>query len=125
MELSDKIGTLAKNLELQLPHIQTEEATKHTFVMPFIAALGYDVFNPIEVIPEFIADVGVKKGEKVDYAIKKDDKIVMLVECKHHTDTLSIERTSQLYRYFAVTESRFALITNGYQVQVLRRFRAA
>ena len=35
--------------------------------MPFIAALGYDVFNPIEVIPEFTADVGIKKNEKVDY----------------------------------------------------------
>lgn len=48
--------------------------------MPFISALGYDVFNPTEVIPEFTADVGTKKGEKVDYAIKKDDKIIILIE---------------------------------------------
>ena len=47
----------------------TEEAAKTALVMPFIQALGYDVFNPSEVIPEYTADVGTKKGEKVDYAI--------------------------------------------------------
>jgi hypothetical protein len=81
--------------------------------MPFISALGYNVFDPTEVIPEFTADVGIKKGEKVDYDIKKDGKIIILIECKHHNDSLSIERSSQLYRYFSVTDSRFAIITNG------------
>jgi len=37
--------------------------------MPFIDALGYDIFNPKEMVPEFTADVGTKKGEKIDYAI--------------------------------------------------------
>jgi len=83
------------------------------YVMPFIRILGYDIFDPTEVIPEFIADVGIKKGEKVDYAIQKDGKIIMLFECKHCGGDLSISHASQLYRYFAVTEARIAVLTNG------------
>ena len=49
--------------------VATEEATKNAFVLPFLQALGYDVFNPLEVTPEFTADIGTKKGEKVDYCI--------------------------------------------------------
>lgn len=81
--------------------------------MPFISALGYDVFNPLEVIPEFTADTGTKKGEKVDYAIKKDGNVIMLFECKKSDCDLQEEHKSQLYRYFSVTESRFGILTNG------------
>ena len=97
----------------QMEHIQTEEATKNAFIMPFISSLGYDVFNPFEVIPEFTADIGSKKGEKVDYAIKKDDEIIMLIECKWSGADLHQDHASQLYRYFSVTEARFAILTNG------------
>ena len=81
--------------------------------MPFISALGYDVFNPFEVIPEFTADTGTKKGEKVDYAIKKDDEIIMLIECKSSGTDLHKNHKSQLFRYFSVTNARFAILTNG------------
>ncbi len=81
--------------------------------MPFISALGYDVFNPLEVIPEYTADAGTKKGEKVDYAIIKDDKIIILMECKWSGEKLQKKFTSQLFRYFTVTEARFAILTNG------------
>ncbi|MDQ6991508.1 MAG: type I restriction enzyme HsdR N-terminal domain-containing protein [Mariprofundaceae bacterium] len=97
----------------QIAHIQTEEATKNAFIMPFISSLGYDVFNPLEVIPEFTADVGTKKGEKVDYAIKKDDDIIILIECKWSGASLHKDHASQLYRYFSATEARFAILTNG------------
>ncbi len=50
--------------------------------MPFINALGYNVFNPREVMPEFIADIGIKKGEKIDYAIFQDGVPIMFFECK-------------------------------------------
>ena len=86
--------------------------------MPFIAALGYDVFNPQEVVPELTADVGVKKGEKVDYAIQQDGEIIMLVECKTAGTNLSEANMSQLFRYFTVTNARIAILTNG----VLYRF---
>jgi len=113
MDLIDKIKDLASRIPKQVDHIQTEEATKNAFIMPFISALGYDVFNPTEVIPEFTADIGTKKGEKVDYAIKKDDDIIILIECKWSGADLHQDHASQLYRYFSATEARFAILTNG------------
>lgn len=115
MDFADRIRDLAQRVEKQKPNIQTEEACKNAFVMPFLNALGYDVFNPEVVVPEFTADVGVKKNEKVDYAIKLDGQIIMLVECKGCGSDLSEQHMSQLYRYFSVTESRFAVLTNGIQ----------
>ncbi len=113
MDLIDKIKDIASRVPKQMEHIQTEEATKNAFIMPFISSLGYDVFNPLEVIPEFTADVGTKKGEKVDYAIKKDDDIIILIECKWSGASLHKDHASQLYRYFSATEARFAILTNG------------
>lgn len=82
--------------------------------MPFIqSVLGYDVFNPAEVIPEFTADVGTKRGEKVDYAITKDGSVQILIECKKIGDELNVNHASQLYRYFGVTTAKIAVLTNG------------
>jgi len=69
--------------------------------MPFINVLGYDVFDPTEVVPEFTADIGTKKGEKVDYAIMKDGKPIILFECKWSGADLNKEHASQLHRYFS------------------------
>lgn len=91
----------------------TEEAVKTAVVLPFFQALGYDVFNPAEVIPEFTADAVGKKGEKVDYAIKVDDQIRILVECKPITTQLDKVHLAQLFRYFTVTSAKFAILTNG------------
>ncbi|MBC2734067.1 MAG: restriction endonuclease [Desulfobacteraceae bacterium] len=117
MDFIDKVQEIAQRIPKTLDHIQTEEATKSAFVMPFIQALGYDVFNPLEVVPEFVADHGTKKGEKVDYAIKKDDSMVMLIECKWCGANLQGCHASQLYRYFSVTEARFGILTNGIYYQ--------
>ena len=113
MDLIDKINGIASRMPKQIDHIKTEEATKNAFIMPFISALDYEVFNPLEVIPEFTADIGTKKGEKVDYAIKKDNKVIILIECKWSGTDLQKEHASQLYRYFSATEARFAVLTNG------------
>src|SRR4051812_22535333 len=113
MDFIDKIRELSARIPKQRDLIQTEEATKNALIMPFISALGYDVFDPTEVTPELCADVGIKKGEKVDYAILRDSKPIMLFECKHHTADLSKIHASQLYRYFSVTEARFGVLTNG------------
>ncbi|MER0203258.1 MAG: restriction endonuclease [Nitrosomonas sp.] len=117
MDLIDRIKEISARIPKQNAHIQTEEATKNAFVMPFISALGYDVFNPLEVVPEYTADIGQKKGEKVDYAIKKDDKIIILIECKWSGAALDVSHMSQLHRYFHVTEARFAILTNGINYQ--------
>lgn len=114
MDFPDALNALAQKVRNQHGAIQTEEATKNAFVMPFISTvLGYDVFDPIEVVPEYTADVGIKRGEKIDYAIMRDGEVQMLIECKTGTSGLKIEHASQLYRYFAVTNARIAVLTNG------------
>jgi hypothetical protein len=112
MDFKDQILQLAARVEKLLPQLKTEEATKNALIMPFIQVLGYDVFNPFEVNPEFIADIGIKKGEKVDYAIMKEGEPMILVECKHHLEKLD-PHNSQLFRYFHTTKAKFGLLTNG------------
>ncbi|GAA2363076.1 hypothetical protein Cme02nite_41070 [Catellatospora methionotrophica] len=114
MEFEARVAALAEKVRNQRDVILTEEAAKNAFIMPFISLiLGYDVFDPMEVVPEYIADVGIKKGEKVDYAIMRNGEVQILIECKQPRDALRIEHASQLYRYFAVTNARIALLTNG------------
>lgn len=113
MDFLDQIRALSLRIEGAKGIIQTEEATKNAMVMPFIQALGYNVFDPLEVTPELVADVGTKKGEKVDYAILKDGKPIMLFECKKCGGDLNVNHASQLFRYFHVTEAKFGVLTNG------------
>ncbi|MCY4539247.1 MAG: type I restriction endonuclease [Chloroflexi bacterium] len=115
MDLIDRMREISSQAPRQLEFIKTEEATKNAFVMPFIQALGYNVFNPIEVVPEFTADVGTKKHEKVDYAIMQDGKPIILIEVKSATSDLKDEHASQLFRYFSVTDARIGILTNGLQ----------
>lgn len=113
MDLQSRLGELAKRTTEHREVLLTEEAAKTALVMPFIQALGYDVFNPSEVIPEYTADVGTKKGEKVDYAICDGGKIRILIECKPSAAALNLNHASQLFRYFSVTDARLAILTNG------------
>lgn len=114
MEFVDQIKQIAQRAEGITCSIQTEEATKTALIMPFIAALGYDVFNPQEVTPEYTADIGTKKGEKIDYAILRDGTPVIFVECKWCGADLTQEHASQLFRYFATTSAtRVGILTNG------------
>ena len=114
MEFEEKLAGLAAKIRQQASAIQTEEATKNAFIMPFIqSVLGYDVFNPLEVVPEFTTDIGTKKGEKVDYAILKDGQIQILIEAKKIGEPLNINHAGQLFRYFHVTTARISILTNG------------
>jgi predicted type IV restriction endonuclease len=113
VDLIDKLAELANRVARQKDSVMTEEATKTAFVLPFLQALGYDVFNPMEVVPELTADHGVKKGEKVDYAIKRDGKIIVLIECKPVGAVLEAKYAGQLFRYFSVTETRLGVLTDG------------
>ena len=113
MSIADRLSALAARVPTMQDQLDTEEATKNALVMPFIAALGYDVFNPAEVVPEYVADVGIKKGEKVDYAICRDGKVVMIFEAKKVSANLNEEHASQLYRYFSCMDVRIGVLTNG------------
>lgn len=112
MDIKDQIKQIADRVIKLKEQIATEEATKNAFIMPFLQALGYDVFNPLEVVPEFVADIGLKKGEKIDYAIFNDDTPTILIECKHWNQNLNVH-DGQLLRYFHVSKARFGILTNG------------
>ncbi|WP_431144942.1 type I restriction endonuclease [Pseudomonas alvandae] len=114
MEFIERLNAMSAKVNQLASTIQTEEATKTAFVMPFIhTVLGYDVFDPSEVVPEYVCDIGTKKGEKIDYAILKNGQIQILIETKKIGEPLNINHASQLFRYFHVTTARISILTNG------------
>ena len=113
MDFVEKLDQIADQADDQLEHIENEESTKHALVIPFVKALGYDVYDLSEVVPEFTADFAEKKGEKVDYAIFHDGSPAVLVECKTAGSDLAVEHAEQLFRYFQVTDARIGILTNG------------
>lgn len=113
MSIEQKLAVLSDRVRSHSSSMVTEEAVKTAVVLPFLHALGYDVFDPSEVVPEFTADAVGKKGEKVDYAIRLDGAIRILIECKPITTNLEKVHLAQLFRYFTVTPAKFAILTNG------------
>lgn len=93
-----------------------EEATKQALVLPFLDALGFDIWNPGEVCPEFEADFAIKKAgqkEKVDLAVLLDGEPRIFIEVKS-IDTVLDGHQGQLGRYFnGVPTVSLAIITNG------------
>ena len=116
MDFATRVKELAKRSSHASKLALTEEATKTSVILPFIQALGFDVFNLDEVVPEYISDVGLKKGEKVDFVVKIDGKLSILIEAKPISMSLGSAQYSQLYRYFGVTDARLAILTNGKDV---------
>lgn len=112
MGFNEDFNQLSERIQSIKPNILTEKATKMSMVVPFFQLLGYDVFNPLEFCPEYIADVGIKKGEKVDYAIIINNEPVILIECKSCTEILD-KHSSQLLRYFSTSSAKFGILTNG------------
>ena len=113
MDFIDEVRTRSGRFAKRIEHLETEEATKSALVLPFIQMLGYEIFDPTEVVPEFTADIGTKKGEKVDYALIQDSKPAILIECKKYGSNLDDAEISQLLRYFTVTDARFGILTDG------------
>lgn len=112
MDFKDSIKQIVERIEKLKDNLHTEEATKNALIMPFLTALGYDVFNPLEVLPEMTCDISGKKGEKIDYAILKEEEPIMLIECKHWQQDLNLH-DNQLLRYFTVSKAKFGILTNG------------
>lgn len=112
MEFEEKIKDFSKRVKKLQKSITTEEATKTSLIMPFFSLLGYDVFNPMEFTPEYITDVGIKKGEKVDYAITINNQVTILIEAKSINENLQ-KHSSQLFRYFGTTNAKIGILTNG------------
>jgi hypothetical protein len=116
MTFKEDVADLARRAISAQAIAQTEEATKNAIVMPFLRVLGFDVFDPAQVIPEFVADVGLKKGEKIDYAVKIGDQIEYLVEAKSVNTSLRDAQYSQLFRYFHTCDANIGILTNGLQI---------
>ena len=112
MDFAEQLKLLIDKIIKYKEQINTEEATKTAFIMPFFDLLGYDTRNPIEFIPEFTCDVGTKKGEKIDYAIHIDNQPTILIECKWCGENLE-KHDAQLMRYFSVSQAKIAILTNG------------
>lgn len=113
MELEARLEALGEKIAKHAEILETEEAAKFALVNPFIEALGFDLSDPGQVVPEFTCDVGGKKGEKVDYALKIGGEVAILVECKATKSELTLRHASQLYRYYGASDAKFAVLTNG------------
>ena len=114
MDFADSIKAHAKRVMDLKDHAVTEEATKMALIVPFLRVLGYDPNDPRVVIPEYCADFGEKKACKVDYAIKRGDDIVIIVEAKKVGDTLDASREGQLQQYFqSLLPVKIAILTDG------------
>lgn len=111
MDFKDAIQQLSEKIGRQKDNILTEEATKTSFIMPMISAWGYDVFNSFEVVPEMDCDL-TRRGDKIDYAIMKDNSPILLIECKHCKQNLDLHNT-QLAKYYAASNARFGVLTSG------------
>jgi predicted type IV restriction endonuclease len=116
MAFADDIAKVAEQVRKRAEAVSGEEGTKMGLIVPFFSTLGYDVFDPTEVIPEYIADFAIKKSgqmEKVDYAISINNAIVMLVEAKAR-DKKPEAHDGQLKRYFnGLRSAKVAIVTNG------------
>ena len=115
MSFKENIQKLSVQVMERKKHITNEEMTKQALIIPFLQVLGFDVFNPLEVKSEYDADFGKKKGEKVDYAIFKEDMPIMFIEAKSVNENLE-NHDAQLSRYFNATPNvKLAVLTNGMQ----------
>jgi len=113
MDFIEQVRKQAEKIKAVKDTITTEEATKTSLIMPFFQqVLGYDVFDPSEFCPEYISDVGIKKGEKVDFAIMQDGEPSILIEAKWCGEALN-KHSSQLFRYFGTSSAKFGILTNG------------
>ena len=109
----EELKTLASRANEIKEYIKSEEGSKTSLVLPMLGILGYDVFNPKHLMAELTADVGVKRGEKVDYALMSSGNPKLIIECKKIEDKLEESSVSQLFRYFTALRVKFGVLTNG------------
>lgn len=110
--MKNKIRILSEKVKNIKETITTEESTKTAFVLPLLQILGYDIFNPLELIPECHSDIGSKKGEKVDYCVCLNQSPTIIIECKNWSEDLNCH-VNQLIRYYHTSKAKFGLLTNG------------
>lgn len=110
--MKHKIRILSEKVKSLKETTNTEESTKTAFILPLLQILGYDIFNPLELIPECHSDIGSKKREKVDYCICLNQTPTIIIECKNWNEELNCH-VNQLIRYYHTSKAKFSLLTNG------------
>ncbi|AFK22129.1 type I restriction endonuclease [Pyrococcus sp. ST04] len=97
-----------------------EEATKQHLILPILSALGWDIFNPEDVIPE----VSTEDGGRVDYALYINGDCVAYVEAKSlGVNVISdYNALNQLGKYCFSDGVQLGILTNGIQWVVINAF---
>lgn len=111
----EDLQIISRRAEEQREWLRTEESIKTALALPFIDALGYDRDNPSEVAAEFAEDdaPATTKSEKVDYAILRGGKPIILVECKALGNPLGASEITQLAKYYNSSDATVGILTNG------------
>jgi hypothetical protein len=117
MAFADDLKQLSEQVRKRQVNVKGEEATKQSLILPFLTLLGFDIYDPMIVKPEYIADFAKKKSngqmEKVDYALQVAGQPAIFIECKAVEAQLP-NHDAQLARYFnAETTVKLAIICNG------------
>lgn len=116
MGFTEDIAKLSEQIRKRVDQVVGEEATKMALIVPFLNTLGYDIYDPTEVLPEYVADFAIKKAgqfEKVDYALAINGTIVMIVEAKARGQKAEAH-DGQISRYFnGLITTKVAIVTNG------------
>ncbi|PSM31410.1 type I restriction endonuclease [Haliangium sp. UPWRP_2] len=128
MGLFEDLRNLSEQIKKRQAHVKGEEATKQALVLPFLQVLGFDIYDPTEVKPEYVADFAKKKSngqfEKIDYSIYIKGEPSIFVECKA-VDAAVEDHDGQLARYFNSTLSvKLAVLTNGLRYRFFTDLRA-
>ncbi|MBQ7585750.1 MAG: hypothetical protein IJU40_05835 [Desulfovibrionaceae bacterium] len=72
------LGEKAQNMDSWM----AEATTKHALLLPFLYALGYNVFDSEEVVPDFKGSRGKSQEAPADYTIMREGHPFIVVECK-------------------------------------------
>jgi predicted transport protein len=111
------IETLRAQLERHHHSGLKEYPTRTIFIDPLLLTLGWDVRDPDEVELEY----PTVDGKSVDYAMKINRKVVLLLEAKQLEDPLDdVKSITQVVGYAANDGIEWCVLTNGVKYKVYK-----
>jgi hypothetical protein len=90
---------------------QSEALTRYALVNPILDALGWDIGDPNQVVPEYPVKIA-GKTEFADYALKWDGKALIIVEVKRLGSPLS-DAAMQGVAYAVAEGIQYFVCTDG------------
>lgn len=127
MGFTEDVAKLSERIRRHSERNLGEEATKQALILPLIQTLGYDILEPEELLPEYVADFAtkVKPLKKVDYAIAINKTIVMVVEAKACNEKPEAHDGQLAYYFNGLGSAKVAIVTNGVEYRFFTDLRAA